>query len=177
MKPWQRASIAGVVVIAATAALAAGSRATVFRVESDSMAPTITVGEVVVAVPTTGTMPARSDVVVFTDPGQWTESVARLTGADAVSSTFVKRVVGLPGERVVCCDAAGRMSVEGMPLLEPYLADADGLASVLAFDVTVPADAVFVLGDNRAGSIDSRYLGPVPVASLVGVLQFTVDMP
>lgn len=177
MKSWQRVTLAVVVLVATVAALAAASRATVFRVESDSMAPAITAGDVVVAVPAPEGAPARSDVVVFTDPGGWADRVARLTGVDSVSSTFVKRVIALAGERVVCCDAAGRVSIDGVALAEPYLADPDGLASVLAFDVTVPADAVFVLGDNRAASIDSRYLGAVPLASLGGILQFTVDMP
>ncbi|MCR2784983.1 MULTISPECIES: signal peptidase I [unclassified Microbacterium] len=177
MKVWQQVSIAGIVAVVLGAALAAGSHVTVFRVESASMAPAVPVGDVVVAGRTDGSTPARSDIVVFTDPGEWAGRVARLTGTDEVSPTFVKRVVGLPGERVVCCDAAGRVTVDGVPLAEPYLADPDALASVLAFDVTVPADAVFVLGDNRAASIDSRYLGTVPVPVIVGTLQFTLDIP
>lgn len=158
-------------LLAVVAGIAA-SQVLLLRVESDSMAPTLVRGDLVVALRADGAALTRADVVVFTDPRRWAEAVERQTGADAgtVSSTFVKRVVGLPGERVACCDRSGRVTVDGVALDEPYLTGT-GLASVLAFDEVVPHDAVFVMGDDRAASVDSRYLGTVPWASVIGVEQ------
>ncbi|MEV5071153.1 signal peptidase I [Microbacterium sp. LMI12-1-1.1] len=154
----------------AAAAGVAASQFLVLRVESDSMAPALVRGDVLLAGRLDGAALMRSDIVVFSDPGGWAQRVERQTRADAgtVASTLVKRVIGLPGERVACCDPSGRVTVDGVALDEPYLA-AGGLASVLAFDEVVPDDAVFVLGDNRAASVDSRYLGTVPLTSVIGV--------
>lgn len=146
----------------------------VLRAESDSMAPTVQAGDVVVATATDDI--ARGDVVVFNDPGGWAERVARVSRVPAVAPTFVKRVVGLPGERVVCCDADGRITVDGDPILDDHRAEPDALASVLAFDVEVPADALFVLGDNRGVSVDSRYLGPVPLHEVLAVERIVLAL-
>jgi signal peptidase I len=77
---------------------------------------------------------------------------------------LIKRVIGLPGEVVEGRD--GRVFVNGRELIEPYLPE-DSFTSDFE-PVTVPEDHLFVMGDNREESLDSRSFGPVPVDSLVG---------
>ncbi|MFD1200566.1 signal peptidase I [Leucobacter albus] len=115
----------------------------------------------------------RGDVVVFRDPGGWLypkamattpsafEKVLQTVGlaADTTHDYVVKRVIGVGGDRVTCCDANGRIEVNGVPLDEPYIVIPEGKtrASEIDFDVTVPEGSVWVLGDNRYASKDSRY--------------------
>jgi len=70
-------------------------------------------------------------------------------------SDYVKRVVGLPGDHVVCCDVSGLLTVNGIAVVEPYLYPGDK-PSDLTFDVTVPVERVWVMGDHRSDSADSR---------------------
>ena len=70
-------------------------------------------------------------------------------------SDYVKRVVGLPGDHVVCCDVSGLLTINGVPVQEPYLYPGDRPSDV-TFDVTVPAERVWVMGDHRSESADSR---------------------
>lgn len=80
---------------------------------------------------------------------------------------FVKRIVGLPGERVSIHD--GRVYIDGVLLDEPYLAAGQTTTTDAAdFEVTVPSGSVFVLGDNRADSWDSRNYGCIPTSSILG---------
>ena len=144
----------------------------------------------------------RGDVVVFEDPGGWlahdgaqpaeTRSPTPLQRlVDAVNpfavgddDHLVKRVIGLPGDRVACCDARGRMSVNGAALDEPYVHLPPGRTSVSRddFDVLVPAGGLWVMGDNRDDSADSRYnrdtpsKGFVPVGKVTG-RAFVVSWP
>lgn len=117
----------------------------------------------------------RGDVVVFQDPGGWlnlpssatvpnptpVEKLMQLVGLAADTSTdyVVKRVIGVGGDRVACCDADGRVTVNGVPLDEPYAVIPAGMsrASDLDFDVVVPEGSIWVMGDNRYSSMDSRY--------------------
>ena len=133
------------------------------RVSSDSMAPGLVRGDLVVVVPV-GDRARRGDVVVFDDPGGWAEVAARVTGRS--DDVFVKRVVGVAGDRVVCCDADGRIEVDGEPVEEPYV-DPELSRTQLAFDVTVGPGQLWVLGDNRDGSTDSRYLTDAPGHGMV----------
>ena len=135
----------------------------------------------------------RGDVVVFKDPGGWLPARAdesqppliaaidwflAFVGLSAPDSNdhLVKRVVGLPGDHVICCNALGQMSVNGVPLDEPYVALPAGESKVSRddFDVTVPDDSLWVMGDNRYNSKDSRYntetplKGFVPMENVVG---------
>lgn len=122
----------------------------------------------------------RGDVVVFEDPGGWLEPQPELNGVQQLLSTIglyptgghlVKRVVGVGGDHVVCCDAEGRVTVNDVPLEEDYLADGKRQRT---FDVTVPEGRLWVMGDNRANSEDSRYHqnlpgeGSIPRDNVVG---------
>ena len=109
--------------------------------------------------------PARGDVVVFAPPG----------GAD---QPYIKRVIGLPGEEVTI--AGGAVAIDGARLDEPYLADPEGGGAVrtpcgqrAVCRATVGEGQVFVLGDNRRDSVDSREFGPVDVEDVVGKAWFT----
>nr|WP_179423386.1 signal peptidase I [Pedococcus badiiscoriae] len=114
----------------------------------------------------------RGDIIVFADPGHWldaTTPVKRGPLGTVVSDalTFVgllpdnsenhliKRVIGLPGDHVVCCDEGGRITINGTAIKEPYLKPGDA-ASEQNFDITVPSGKVWVMGDHRSNSADSR---------------------
>jgi signal peptidase I len=116
--------------------------------------------------------PRRGEVIVFTSPVSWR------TPSD--SKDFVKRVIGVAGDRVQCC-VDGRLMVNGKPLTEPYLnrdAGPDQPSSPDSFDIAVPRGRLWVMGDNRMYSGDSReqYLrsgknimvATIPVASVIG---------
>jgi len=78
------------------------------------------------------------------------------------SGVLIRRVIGLPGDHVVCCDTQNRLSVNGKPLNETYVYPEDQ-PSLVHFDVTVPAGAYWLLGDHRSVANDSRYLGPLRI--------------
>jgi signal peptidase I len=116
------------------------------------------------------------DVVVFEDPGGWAKA-ERALGVEVPDRDgpflITKRVLATGGQTLSCCDHAGRLQRDGRPLEEPYLAPGTA-GSTLAFDVRVPGGYVWVMGDNRAHSLDSRQLyvgtgsGLVPVDHIVG---------
>jgi signal peptidase I len=108
--------------------------------------------------------PARGEVIVFRPPSSW--------GVGVGKEDFIKRVVGVGGDEVKCCDAEGRITVNGRPLAENYLYPQDS-PSLQSFTVKVPKGRLFVLGDHRSASADSRYhleadQGTVPVERVVG---------
>lgn len=138
-----------------------------------SMEPTIRSGQRVSAtkVEPGRYRPARGDLVVFAAPDGW---LARESG-----QSLIKRVIGLPGERVVCCDAEGRATVDGDPLAERYIKPGAGYADS-PFAVVVPEGRLWVMGDNRSASSDSReaYLrsrdlgvATLPVSSVFAVVK------
>lgn len=160
-----------------------------FVITSTSMQPLLTVGDRVLVSRLdyrVGDV-RRGDIVVFdgegvfdapADPPRSTlvaagRVVAAALGAPIGEYDYVKRVVGLPGERVTCCDPAGRVTIDGRPLEEPYLLRPT-VASSVAFDVVVPTGRLWVMGDNRDDSGDSRaHLGDpgggtVPLDHVVG---------
>jgi signal peptidase I len=125
----------------------------------------------------------RGDVVVFKDPGGWlgeisTTELDPITAAtDWVLSAFgltapdssqhlVKRVIGVEGDQVICCDADGKITVNGQALTETYLQN-DKAPSTMNFDVTVPANSLWVMGDNRDNSADSRFHADLPSKGFV----------
>jgi signal peptidase I len=134
------------------------------------MEPTVRAGQVITARTVTGTYePRRGDVVLFRPPGgRWGERKVPM----------LKRVVAVGGETIACCDTAGKVTVDGKPLDEPYVAEDASLdeppnpnyCGPRRFAaVTVPAESVFVMGDSRARSNDSRCAGPVPASSVFAV--------
>ncbi|WP_456820834.1 signal peptidase I [Cellulomonas sp. URHB0016] len=138
----------------------------------------------------------RGDIVVFKDPGGWlapggqAEAVgARRVLNDALTwvglypqdagEHLVKRVIGLPGDHVACSGPGEPVTVNGQAIDEPYLAPG-AMPSDIAFDVVVPADSLWVMGDNRQHSADSRWNqlkpggGSVPIENVVGTAFVTV---
>jgi signal peptidase I len=117
--------------------------------------------------------PHRGEIVVFKAPMDWR--------SDPAEEDFIKRVIGVPGDRVVCCDAQGRISVNGKALDEPYLyKDETGTMdkpSDADFNLVVPEGRLWVMGDHRSQSGDSREhfketgdptASTIPVDSVVG---------
>lgn len=145
---------------------------------------------------------ARGDIIVFRDPGGWlppSEAPSRgpivegfewllsLVGLAAPDSDdhLVKRIIGLPGDHVVCCNTLGQITVNDVPIDESAylkLPGGETRASSDSFDVTVPEDRFWVLGDNRNSSRDSRFNrdqpgeGFVPRENVVG-RAFLVTWP
>ncbi|AXG80551.1 signal peptidase I [Streptomyces paludis] len=115
-----------------------------YAVPTNSMDPTIKAGDRVLAQRISGDQVRRGDVVVFSDE-QW------------ANMPMVKRVVGVGGDKIACCDGDGRLTVNGKAVDEPYVKGMlGGRASSSDFSATVPSGQLFLLGDERSGSLDSR---------------------
>ena len=128
----------------------------------------------------------RSNVIVFHDPGGWLGEgfpnpydtpVGRVLQAVGIvpsnsGNDLVKRVIGVANDQVECCDAAGRVTVNGVAIADSYMKE--GITSdQVTFSVLVPEGNVFVMGDNRGNSEDSRFHldknnGMVPVEEIIG---------
>ncbi|MEU1118225.1 MULTISPECIES: signal peptidase I [unclassified Streptomyces] len=135
-----------------------------FQIPSGSMEPAFRSGDRVLVNKLAyrfGSEPQRGDAVVFDGHGYFGDA------------DYIKRVVGTGGDRVVCCDKRGRIKVNGEPVDEPYLYP-NNAPSQVPFDVVVPEDSLFLLGDHRSDSRDSRdHLGEpgggmIPVGEVIG---------
>jgi len=172
-----------------------------FYIPSGSMEPTLTPEDRILVNKIGGASSLqRGDLVVFdgtqtfadragaADSGQ-SSAVGRIMGSMVSSLTihlnesdYVKRVVGLPGDHVVCCDARGLLTINGTAVPEPYLYPGDK-PSDLTFDVLVPPERIWVMGDHRSDSADSRaHLGDpgggmVPLEDVVGRAGFVYWPP
>ena len=103
----------------------------------------------------------RGDVIVLRVPARQSRT----------GGLFIKRVIGLPGDHVACCDARGRITVNGKPLDEAYVYPGNRPA-LSSFSVTLGRGQIWVMGDHRNISVDSRKWGPVPVSGVVGRVVF-----
>jgi signal peptidase I len=130
----------------------------------------------------------RGDIVVFSGSGSWDPptpapgslfdrvwgDVTGLVGIAGPGTDYIKRVVGVPGDHVVCCNALGQVTVNGVALSEKSYLYPDAAPSQIRFNITVPPGRLWVMGDNRADSDDSRYRtsdsggGSIPASAVVG---------
>ena len=154
-------------------------------VSGPAMSPTLGAGDRVLVAKGLSSVTglSRGDVVAFADPDNWQDIPAPSTSvfstalavlgiAPSPDDDVVMRVIGVGGDRVECCDAQGRILVNGQAVDEDYL-PAGMPTDQVTFDVVVPADSYFVLGDDRALARDSRYHlevndGAVPDANVLG---------
>jgi signal peptidase I len=146
-----------------------------FYIPSGSMENTLQVQDRVAVnkVPFISDNIKRGDVVVFRDPNNWlpenlenssnsltskAKSLLVTVGVlpNPAKQYLVKRVVGVAGDRVVCCGDSGKLSINGVEVTEPYIYGGDA-PSDMKFDVTVPEGKLWVMGDHRGASADSRY--------------------
>ena len=132
----------------------------------------------------------RGDVVVFRDPDNWLPEIVDYDTNKYVSKAksalvavgvlpnpakqyLVKRVVGVEGDHIVCCTKAGNLTINDVEVTEPYIY-AGNKPSEMKFDVTVPKGKLWVMGDHRGASADSRYhqedinKGFVPISRVTG---------
>jgi signal peptidase I len=175
------AALAELLIVAALAlGLAEGVQAAAikpFRIPSGSMEPTLDIGQRVLVNRLVYDLhaPRRGDIVVFHPPTSLTCAVTTAPdqacpqGDGHESSTyFIKRVVGLPGDRLSVKD--GHPVINGREMTdEPFITPcADGSDCELPTSIVVPPHTVFVMGDNRGNSDDSRFWGPVPDSWVIG---------
>ncbi|MDO3700662.1 signal peptidase I [Micromonospora sp. C28SCA-DRY-2] len=175
-----------------------------FFIPSGSMEDTLLVGDRVLVNKVVYDVrdPKRGEVVVFRGTDRWApqvdeepdpgflgklgRTVGDLVGVSRPGEKdFIKRVIGLPGDRVKCCDEQGRVTVNGTPLDETYVVRDSPLdippnprecRSRRFAEVVVPPGQIFVMGDHRLVSQDARCQGPVPIENVVG-RAFTVVWP
>ncbi|NBT36212.1 MAG: signal peptidase I, partial [Betaproteobacteria bacterium] len=143
-----------------------------FRVEQGSMRQTLEPGQYVLADKLTAALTGyhRGDIVIFRPPSTWP--------ADASSTPYIKRVIGLPGETIDLVD--GVVSVNGVQIDEPYTyRDGSGDGAGESGRWVLSDTELLVFGDHRSNSSDSRAYGPIPTTSVIGraVLRyFPIDL-
>ncbi|MFG2356498.1 signal peptidase I [Streptomyces sp. NPDC048521] len=118
-------------------------------IRSGSMAPTYEPGDRIVWEHVDGSELRHGDIVMFRAPESY-----------GVDGLLMKRVIGVGGDRVACCTLVGsqeRVTVNGKPIAEPYVHGGDADGAHQSYDVKVPAGRLFLLGDYRANSQDSRF--------------------
>jgi signal peptidase I len=158
-----------------------------FLIPSQSMEDTLVVGDRVLVSKLTTRFGEihRGDVVVFADPNGWLSPTVDDAGTslggrvrdalqfvgvlpDDAEGHLIKRVIGLGGDTVECCDDGGRLQVNGVSIDESeYLRPGDE-PSAVEFETVVPEGELFVMGDHRSNSGDSRVNGTVPEDRVTG---------
>jgi signal peptidase I len=165
----------------------------VFYVPSASMEDTLLLQDRIVATKITKpfTDIKRGEIVVFKDPGDWLPeyesnrnfflhflSVVGLLPSDA-GDDLVKRVIGIGGDTIKCCSENGRILINGVELNDESFIKPEVETNQVEFEITVPEKRVFVMGDNRPDSRDSRFhletaYGTVPEKNIVGVVNLRI---
>ena len=172
----------------------------VYRIPSASMENTLQIGDRVLVNKVVYHLRGidRGDVIVFSGQDSWgpdappppSNPVVRVfddvlsgLGLHSDQTYYIKRVIGLPGDHVVCCDAQGRITVNGVALNESQYVYPGEQPSTIKFNVVVPAGHVWVMGDHRGDSEDSRYHpddpggGAIPQSQVVGRAFFIIWPP
>jgi signal peptidase I len=173
---WRRSWLTELVVLAVVALVVALTVKTFivqpFKIPSVSMEDTLLVNDRVLVNKLVGRLSQihRGDIVVFDGAGSWDPPVTQdnnifarfyrdvlsLFGNDSGETDYIKRVIGLPGDHVKCCDASGQVTVNGVPLQEGSYLYPGSAPSTIRFSITVPPGRLWVMGDNRGDSQDSR---------------------
>ncbi|MBM7050907.1 signal peptidase I [Rothia sp. ZJ1223] len=178
VRGWRLVAMAVVLAFAALVALRTFV-IDVYFIPSESMQPLVNPGDRILVQPMDAQQLQRGDVIVFDGAGSfapyvsgspWLKNPLKTAGQWAglvgTESVYVKRVVGVGGDTVECCDAEGRLLVNGEPLNEAYVYPGDQ-PSTIDFSVQVPAGRMWVMGDHRSASVDSRSLLGVPGGGMI----------
>ncbi|WP_030855969.1 signal peptidase I [Streptomyces sp. NRRL F-4474] len=166
-RPGRRRGIAALALLVLGVTLAVGplvymfGRFTPVKQFSENMLPTLPVGDVLAMEKDPGEV-RRGDVITY-DPSAW-----------GLDGPFLGRVVALGGDHIAYAAGDPALTLNGKPLDEPYVRDGDAGAGGVSFAVSVPQGRMFVLGDNRGNSADSRFhpevhAGTLPVSAVTGV--------
>lgn len=160
----------------------------IYTIPSNSMEPTLMTGEKILVnrLAYLGSEPERGDLIVFDGRGSFApyeghqnplqvigEKAGELFGFAPAQGVFVKRVIAVGGDRIKCCSDEGQLLLNESPIMEEYLPE-DVRPSDTAFDMELPPHRLWLMGDNRADSADSRDLlgapggGAVPVDRVIG---------
>lgn len=190
-QPRSRGFVGNAVELVVTIAIAIGLALLIqaflvkpYRIPSGSMIPTLQIGQRIL-VSRLSTHPSLGDVVVFhppagadseicgsSDEGEGHNRACDQPQRQESSQTFVKRVVGLPGDRISIVN--GHVILNGKMEKAPYAEPCGGGPNCnFRTTITIPAGHYFMMGDNRGESDDSRYWGPVPQKWIIGVAFFT----
>ena len=163
-----------------------------FYIPSGSMENTLQIKDRVAVnkIPFISESISRGDVVVFRDPDDWLPEIVDYDTNKYVSKAksalvavgvlpnpakqyLVKRVIGVAGDHIVCCTKSGKLTINDVEVTEPYIF-AGNKPSEMKFDVTVPEGKLWVMGDHRGASADSRYhqddinKGFIPLSRVTG---------
>jgi signal peptidase I len=175
-RPWLRALVVAAIVLGVLGTTAVVVVATVFDtywIPSASMAPTLDEGDRVLVRGISGDEVHRGDVVIVRPPIIEGPGAVDVPGGQGPTEV-IKRVIAVGGDEIAATPT-GEVLVNGEPFDEPYLAS-DTVTTALP-EQEVPAGHVFVMGDNRTNSSDSRMFGPVPNEEVVGLAVSTWPPP
>lgn len=195
-KPLARSAAELVLIVAAALGLALLIQAFLikpYEIPSGSMEPTLTINQRVLVdrIGTHFSSPAIGDILVFHPPSsescanahqgenqagpQW-PSACDVSQRTKSSQTYIKRVVGLPGDRLSIRD--GHVYRNGKREADSFTEPCDGVGECnFPVTITVPHGDYYMMGDNRPNSLDSRFWGPVPKAWIIGKAFFTYWPP
>jgi signal peptidase I len=195
-KPLLRSAFELLVIVAAALGLALLIQAFLikpYEIPSGSMEPTLTINQRVLVdrIGTHFSSPSIGDILVFHPPasescanghegenqvGQQSQSACDVQQHAESTQTFIKRVVGLPGDRLSIRD--GHVYRNGKPEADSFTEPCVGVAECnFPVTFTVPRGDYYMVGDNRPDSLDSRFWGPIPKAWIIGKAFFTYWPP